>query len=48
MLGVTRDTAKSEIGKAYRKLAGKFHPDRFKTKEEKEEAEKKFMQVASA
>ncbi len=48
MLGVTRDSSKFEIGKSYRKLAGKFHPDRFKTAEDKEEAEKKFMQVASA
>ena len=49
MLGVTRDqTSKSEISKNYRKLAGKWHPDRFMTKEDKENAEKKFMQIAAA
>lgn len=48
MLGVTRDSSRSEIAKSYRKMAGKVHPDRFKTAEEKEEAEKKFLQVAAA
>ena len=49
MLGVTRDqTTKTEISKNYRKLAGKWHPDRFKTQEDKEAAEKKFMQIAAA
>ncbi len=45
---MTRDSSKSEISKSYRKLAGKWHPDRFKTKEDKEDAEKKFMQIAAA
>merc|ERR1712029_283004 len=48
VLGLTRDAAKSEIGKSYRKLAGKWHPDRFRSAEDKESAEKKFMQIASA
>ncbi|TRY70077.1 hypothetical protein TCAL_02859 [Tigriopus californicus] len=48
VLGVTRDSPKSEFGKSYRKLAGKWHPDRFKTPEEKETGEKKFMQIATA
>lgn len=48
VLGLTRDSPKSEFGKVYRKLAGKWHPDRFKTPEEKELGEKKFMQIAAA
>jgi DnaJ family protein C protein 3 len=45
---LTRDATKSEIGKSYRKLAGKVHPDRFRTEEDKAAGEKKFMQIASA
>ena len=48
VLGHTRDSTKSEISKAYRKLAGKWHPDRFQDPEKKAEAEKKFMQIAAA
>ena len=48
VLGLTRDAPKSEVAKSYRKLAGKTHPDRFRTPEDKAEAEKKFMQIASA
>ena len=48
VLGLTRDSPKSDIGKTYRKLAGKFHPDRFRSAEDKADAEKKFMQIASA
>ena len=48
VLGMTRDSQKSEISKAYRKLAGKWHPDRFRSQEEKESAEKKFLQIAAA
>ena len=49
VLGVDRDTmTKAEVGKIYRKMAGKWHPDRFKTEEDKEAAEKKFMQIAAA
>ena len=43
VLGVTRETPRAEISKAYRKLAGRWHPDRFQKKEEKEEAEKTFL-----
>jgi len=48
VLGVMRDSSKKEISKSYRKLAGKWHPDMFRTEEEKEVAEKKFMQIATA
>ncbi len=48
VLGVARESTRPEISKAYRKLAGKWHPDRFMNKEDKEDAEKKFLQIASA
>jgi len=48
VLGVNRDSSKKDISKAYRKLAGKWHPDMFRTDEEKEIGEKKFMQIATA
>jgi len=47
LLGVSRDAEKALISKAYRKLAGKWHPDRFRTPEEKKEAEQMFMRIAS-
>merc|ERR1719245_2665942 len=49
VLGLSRESAnKRDIAKAYRKLAGKWHPDMFRTEEEKEVGEKKFMQIATA
>ena len=42
-----RTAGKAEILKKYRKLAAKWHPDRYKGKD-KEAAEKKFMDIASA
>jgi len=48
VLGVTRDSPKKDIAKSYRKLAGKWHPDMFRTEEEKAVAEKTFMQIATA
>merc|ERR1711874_328257 len=48
VLGLTRDASKKEIGKTYRKLAGKWHPDLFHTEKERGEAEKMFMQIATA
>lgn len=45
---MSRDSPKSDLAKAYRKLAGKWHPDRFKEQEKKEEAEKTFMTIATA
>ena len=48
VLGVTRESPRAEISKSYRKLAGKWHPDRFQRREEKEEAEKTFLKIAAA
>merc|ERR1719147_290838 len=48
VLGIERDASKKDIAKSYRKLAGKWHPDAFRTPEEKEIGEKKFMQIATA
>ncbi|XP_036292012.1 dnaJ homolog subfamily B member 6-like [Pipistrellus kuhlii] len=46
VLGVQRHALAEDIKKAYRKLALKWHPD--KNPENKEEAERKFKQVAEA
>ncbi|KAM8857190.1 dnaJ homolog subfamily B member 2 isoform 1-T1 [Synchiropus picturatus] len=46
ILGVSRTATQDEIKKAYRKLALKWHPD--KNPDNKEEAERKFKEVAEA
>uniref|UniRef100_A0A3P9KFV2 DnaJ (Hsp40) homolog, subfamily C, member 3b n=1 Tax=Oryzias latipes TaxID=8090 RepID=A0A3P9KFV2_ORYLA len=48
ILGVSRSANKQEIIKAYRKLAQRWHPDNFPSEAEKKEAEKKFIDIASA
>ncbi|KRZ79430.1 DnaJ -like protein subfamily C member 25 [Trichinella papuae] len=48
VLNLTRNATKSEISKAYRKLAGKLHPDRQRTAEAKSKAEEQFREVAVA
>ncbi|XP_006627502.2 dnaJ homolog subfamily C member 3b [Lepisosteus oculatus] len=48
ILGVHRNANKQEIIKAYRKLAQQWHPDNFQSEEEKKQAEKKFIDIASA
>ena len=48
VLGMTRESTKSEIGKAYRVLARKFHPDLHRGAEAKAEAEIQFKLIATA
>lgn len=48
LLQTTRESTKNEIVKAYRKLARKWHPDRFKTEEEKATATVMFQKIANA
>ncbi|XP_064184934.1 dnaJ homolog subfamily C member 3b [Anguilla rostrata] len=48
ILGVNRNANKQEIIKAYRKLAQQWHPDNFQSESEKKEAEKRFIDIASA
>ena len=50
ILGVAKDASDDDIKKAYRKLAMKYHPDRWVngTDEEKKYAEQKFKEIAEA
>lgn len=48
VLGVTRESTKQEIAKAYRSLARKYHPDLHRGEEAKKTAEQQFKAVATA
>ncbi len=50
VLGVAKDSSADEIKKAYRKMAMKYHPDRWVqgTEQEKKDAEDKFKEAAEA
>ncbi|XP_075681727.1 dnaJ homolog subfamily C member 25 [Rhinoderma darwinii] len=48
VLGVSREAEKPDIARAYRQLARKYHPDRYRTSEDKETAHKHFLLVATA
>ncbi len=48
ILGVSRNANTEEITAAFKRLVRDLHPDRFKTEEEKKEAERKFKEITRA
>merc|ERR1711934_250726 len=48
VLNVEKNSDEKTIKRAYRKLAGKWHPDRFQDPKEKEKAEEKFKRIGEA
>ena len=47
LLGVERDAPEGVIKRAYRKLTAKWHPDRHGTEQEKQRAQKKFIEITN-
>ena len=47
-MNITREATKSEIGKSYRQLARKAHPDLHRGEEAKKIAEEEFKRIATA
>ena len=50
ILGISTSTSQEEIKKTYKKLALKYHPDRYagKPESEKKAAEEKFKEITEA
>jgi len=48
VLGIKKEADEKEIKKSYRKLAGKWHPDRFQDSNQKKKAEEKFKRIGEA
>lgn len=48
ILGVPRSASQPEIRSAYKKLAAKFHPDKAKTDADRDEYQKKFIDIGKA
>ena len=48
MLGLTDSASQAEIKQSYRRLAKEWHPDKQKDPANKEEAQKKFIEIQKA